>query len=297
MIPGLQTPALPGAPPLGRRPARRPPLARWLPALLALSLALPVLTALPMGALAADDPQAREIMRKVQARDDGDNQTAEVHMVLIDSKNNRRVRELKSFRKDKGEDTLSILFFVSPADVKGTGFLTYDYEESGKDDDQWLFLPALRKSKRIAASDKSGSFMGSDFNYSDMTDPDLEEYDYTLVKEEEVGGHPTWQIQALPRGDAVKDKTGYEKSLLWVRKDNLVVVRAANWVYKSPRLKFMQVNKLEQIDGIWTATELQMVTREGNATVHATILQFNGVRFGQSLTEELFTVRQLEKGL
>jgi hypothetical protein len=271
MIPGLQTPALPGAPPLGRRPARRPPLARWLPALLALSLALPVLTALPMGALAADDPQAREIMRKVQARDDGDNQTAEVHMVLIDSKNNRRVRELKSFRKDKGEDTLSILFFVSPADVKGTGFLTYDYEESGKDDDQWLFLPALRKSKRIAASDKSGSFMGSDFNYSDMTDPDLEEYDYTLVKEEEVGGHPTWQIQALPR--------------------------AANWVYKSPRLKFMQVNKLEQIDGIWTATELQMVTREGNATVHATILQFNGVRFGQSLTEELFTVRQLEKGL
>ena len=62
------------------------------------------------------------------------------------------------------------MFFLSPADVKDTGFLTYDYDEEGRDDDQWLYLPALKKTKRIASGDKSGSFMGSDFTYADMTD-------------------------------------------------------------------------------------------------------------------------------
>jgi hypothetical protein len=277
--------------PRGR--SRRGLLRAGLAALAALLVALPTLPAVAR----ADDAKAREIMRKVNDRDDGDNQTSEIKMVLIDSRNNRRERELRSFRKDRGADTLTIMFFEAPADVKGTGFLTYDYAETGKDDDQWLFLPALRKSKRIASSDKSGSFMGSDFNYADMTEPDLEDYDFTLVKEEDVDGHKTWQIQSVPRNEAVKDETGYEKSIVWVRQDNYVVLRGVRWVYKSPRLKFMKVNKLERIDGIWVASELQMVTREGNATVHATVLQFNNVRFNQKLSEDFFTVRQLEKGL
>jgi Outer membrane lipoprotein-sorting protein len=281
---------------LFRRAARR----RVPAALLATALASLLLA----GALAfsaaparADDAKAREIMRKVNDRDDGDNETVKIRMTLIDKAGNKRLREMSSFRKDKGKDTLTIMFFDSPADVKGTGFLTYDYDAPGKDDDQWLYLPALRKSKRIASSDKSGSFMGSDFNYSDMTKPDLEQYDFTLVKEEDVDGHKTWQIQSVPRSEAIKDETGYEKGLVWVRQDNYVVVRGIRWVYKSPRVKFMKVNQLEQIEGIWTATELQMLTREGQSTVHATVLNFNDVKFNQKLPPDLFTVRQLEKGL
>lgn len=278
-------------------PCRGRALRRMPAALAALALlTLALLATLAAPAARADDAKAREIMQKVNDRDDGDNQTAEIHMALIDSRGNQRVRQLKSFRKDRGKDTLSILFFEAPADVKGTGFLTYDYDAPGKDDDQWLYLPALRKSKRIASSDKSGSFMGSDFNYSDMTKPDLGDFDYTLVKEEVVEGHKTWQIQGVPRTEAKKDETGYEKSLAWVRQDNFVVVRAVRWVYKSPRLKFMKVAKLEQIDGVWVATEMQMTTREGQATIHATVLQFNNVRFNQKLSDDLFTVRQLEKG-
>ena len=272
-------------------------LLRRLPLPVLAALALAALLALPAAPVRADDAKAREIMQKVNDRDDGDNETAQVRMVLIDKAGHQRVRELKSFRKDKGKDTLSIMFFEAPADVKGTGFLTYDYDAPGRDDDQWLYLPALRKSKRIASSDKSGSFMGSDFNYSDMTRPDLQDFDYTLVKEEEVDGHKTWQIQAVPRTAAKKDETGYEKSMAWVRQDNYVVVRGIRWVYQSPRLKFMKVNKLEQIDGVWVTTEMQMVTREGQATVHATVLQFNDVRFNQKLSPDIFTVRQLEKGL
>ncbi len=301
----------PGAGPCATRPLtlsrlepdpmhRPPPFPRSAGALLSLGAvllaSLLLLTAAPSGA-AADDAKARAIMTQVNDRDDGDNQTSELRMVLIDSHNNRRERDIKTFRKDKGKDTYTIMFFESPADVKGTGFLTYDYAEAGKDDDQWLYLPALRKSKRIASTDKSGSFMGSDFNYSDMTKPDLEDYDFTLLKEEEVEGQQTWLIQAVPRSDAKKDEIGYEKSQVWVREDNYVVVRAQRWVYKSSRMKFMKVNKLERIDGVWVSTEFQMVTREGQATVHATVLQFNNVRFNQKLPESLFTVRQLEKGL
>ncbi|PHR30260.1 MAG: outer membrane lipoprotein-sorting protein, partial [Desulfotalea sp.] len=88
---------------------------------------------------------AREIMEKVDARDDGDNMTAHVKMTLIDRQNNRRIREMKVFTKDKGMDTWKMQFFLSPADVKDTGFLTYDYYKGDRDDDQWLYLPDLHK--------------------------------------------------------------------------------------------------------------------------------------------------------
>ncbi len=119
----------------------------------------------------------REIMEKVNARDEGDRSKGEMEMILIDKKGKKRIRKLKTFGRKNGKDNLSLMFFLSPADVKNTGFLTYDYNESGKDDDQWLYLPALRKTKRIVAGDKSGSFMGSDLNYSDMTTQDLDLYD------------------------------------------------------------------------------------------------------------------------
>ena len=118
----------------------------------------------------AKDLTAREIMQQVYDRDDGNNAITEMEMVLVDKNGNKRVRNVKSFRRDAGkdgEDTQSIMFFVTPADVKDTGFLTYDYDDDAKDDDQWLYLPALKKTKRIASSDKSSSFMGTDFTYSD----------------------------------------------------------------------------------------------------------------------------------
>lgn len=86
---------------------------------------------------------AREIMEKVDARDDGDNMTANVEMILIDKNNNHRIRKMKVFTKDKGKNTWKLQFFLAPADVKDTGFLTYDYYEGNRDDDQWLYLPDL----------------------------------------------------------------------------------------------------------------------------------------------------------
>lgn len=244
----------------------------------------------------ADDPKARAIMERVDARDDGDNGTSKLQMVLIDKSQKQRVRELKSFSKDKGEDIWSMMFFLSPADVEDTGFLTYDYDEAARDDDQWLYLPALKKTKRIASSDKSGSFMGSDFSYADMTKRPLEAYDYRLIQETEVAGQPVWVIEAVPRTEEERDETGYEKSILFIRKDNDVMIRSKAWVKKGGRNKYFDVEKLEQIDGIWVPTIMTMVTKKGEQTLHKTVIRTSEVRFGQKLEYDQFSVRGLETG-
>jgi hypothetical protein len=240
---------------------------------------------------------ARQIMELVDARDDGDRATQDMQMVLIDKNGNQRVREIRALRRDEGEDTHTLMFFLSPADVKDTGFLTYDYDAAERDDDQWLYLPALKKTKRIASSDKSGSFMGSDFSYADMTDRPLEKYEYTLMKETDVEGHPVWQIESVPTDEDEIEETGYTRSVVFVRKDNFVVVRAVNWVKKGNRLKYLDVKRLEQIDGIWVPTEMHMTTKKGNATLHKTVITASNVRFNQPMADDAFTVRQLEKGL
>ena len=102
----------------------------------------------------------REIMEKVNARDTGDRSISEMEMILIDKKGKKRVRKLKTYGLEQGKNSKSLMFFISPADVKNTGFLTYDYDESGKDDDQWLFLPALKKTKRIAAVTRAAVLWG-----------------------------------------------------------------------------------------------------------------------------------------
>ena len=239
----------------------------------------------------------REIMEKVNARDEGDRSKGEMEMILIDKKGRKRIRKLKTFGGKKDKDTLSLMFFLSPADVKNTGFLTYDYNESGKDDDQWLYLPALRKTKRIAAGDKSGSFMGSDLNYSDMTTPDLDLYDYTLMKETEVRGKKVWQIKAVPKNKDEAEKSGYSKSVIFIRQDNYVMIRAVRWVHKKRRNKYLDVKKLEKIDGIWVSTEMHVTTKTGKKTLHKTVLKQNNIRFNQDeVNADLFTVRRLEKG-
>jgi len=261
---------------------------------LLLAIALAALS--PAPAIAGAALSGRQIMERVDARDDGDRAVQDMKMTLIDRRGNRRVREIRAFRRDEGEDTYTIMFFLSPADVKDTGFLTYDYDNPDKDDDQWLYLPALKKTKRIASNDKSGSFMGSDFTYADMTDRDLDNYKYRLLKEDEVRGHKVWQIEAVPTTEKEVKETGYTKSVLFVRQDNYVVVRGVYWVKKGKRLKYFDVKKLERIDGIWVPTEMHMTTKKGKRTLHKTIINASHVRFNQPMDPDQFTVRKLEAG-
>ena len=245
----------------------------------------------------ADDPKAREIMKKVEDRDDGDNMTGKMLMVLIDKNGDRREKYFKTFGKDYGKDEKRIMFIEKPANIKNTGFLTFDYDDADKDDDQWLFLPALGKTKRIASSDKSGSFMGSDLNYSDMTDRELEDYDYKLLKETTLNGDKVWLIESTPRTREVIEETGYKKSILAVRQDNYVVVRSKAWTNEGNYVKLMDVQELKQIEGIWVSTKMHVVKRQGKRVKHQTLLIMSDIKFNQKLDDDLFTIRRLEKGL
>jgi hypothetical protein len=236
-------------------------------------------------------------MEKADARDDGDNMIANMEMILIDKKGQERVRKIKTFSKDKGKDTLKLMFFIEPADVKDTGFLTYDYYGGERDDDQWLYLPELHKTKRIASSDKSSAFMGSDFSYADMTKRVLDEWKYKFLKEAEVRNHKVWLIEAMPANKTIEDLYGYTKSVLFVRQDIFMVVRAVQWVKEGKKLKYLDIKKLEQIDGIWVGTEIHMKTNKGKQTIHRSVFKWNNIRFNQDLDEKLFTVRRLEKGI
>ncbi|EDZ62661.1 hypothetical protein SMGD1_2711 [Sulfurimonas gotlandica GD1] len=239
----------------------------------------------------------QEIAQKVHDRNDGDNSTSNMKMILIDKNDNERVRDLKTYTKDKGEDKLKIMFFLAPADVRNTAFLTYDYENSSKDDDQWLYLPELKKVKRIASSDKSSSFMGSDFTYSDMTSRNVEDYTYEVMKEPMVDGHKTWQMLVTPKSTKTIDETGYTKSIVFIRQDNFVIVQALNYIKIGEKLKYMKILSLEEIDGIWTTKKMQMVTKKGKNTLHKTIFEFSDIKYNQNLEESFFTTRTLEKGL
>ena len=241
-------------------------------------------------------PTGRQVMDWVDQRDDGDNGISDLKMTLIDKRGKERVRTMRNMTKDRGKDTLALIFFVSPADVKNTGFLNFDYDDADRDDDQWLYLPALKKTKRIAGGDKSGSFMGSDVSYADMSAPPLDRYSFTLMGEAEVEDVPVWQIESIPNEKESKE-TGYTKSITFVRQDNHVAIRSVTWLKKGKRLKYMNVEKLELIDGIWVPTEITMTTRKGKKILHKTRLEVSNVKFNQPLEEDMFSIRRLEKGI
>jgi len=139
--------------------------------------------------------------------------------------------------------------------------------------------------------------MGSDFTYSDMTSRTIEDYSYKLVKESKVGKHKVWIIESKPKKQITIDETGYTKSYMFVRQDNFVVIRALHFMTDGGKKKYMDVKKLKKIDGIWVATEIEMKTKKGKQTLHTTILKFNNVKFNQDLSDNFFTVRQIEKGI
>lgn len=252
-----------------------------------------MLTATPV---LGESVTAREIMEKVDARDDGQTLEQDMLMVLIDKNGNQRTRDLKSYTKDFGQDEHRTLFFKSPADVKNTGFLTFDYDDSAKDDDQWLYLPALKKVKRIPTTDKSSSFMGSDFSYFDMTDRDLDNYDFKILKETQVRGHDAWMIQSTPNNQEVIDESGYAKTIVIVRKDNFMVVRAINFMTNGKK-KYLDLTKIHKEDGVWLVDEMTMTTKKGKRTLHKTILNFNNIKLNQEIDDGVFTSRRIEKGL
>ena len=245
----------------------------------------------------AGEADPRRIMELVNERDTGNSSVSDMEMVLVDQQGRERSRAIRSYMIDTEEPAKTLMFFTSPADVRGTGFLTWDYDGGEKDDEQWLYLPSLRRTNRIAASDRSQSFMGSDFNYSDMNPAEIEDYNFSLAQEGNLEGQEVWVIMAVPKSRDVAEETGYEKSALFIRKDNYVIVRAKKWTLRTGEEKYMQVRELSLIEGIWVPTRMEMTTKRNGAFYHATRMNRTNVRINVSLDENMFTVAGLERGI
>jgi hypothetical protein len=252
-------------------------------------------------AVFAEDAEARKIMEKVSAVEEGQNGTAQVEMILIDKNKRQRVRKMAAYNKTIEGEKRGVSFFLYPADVKGTAFL--QVRPKGKTESkQWLYMPDLKKTKRILSTGgaQTGSFMGSDFTYADMQGITIDDYTYEFYekqKEIEFNGHKHWVVKAIPKSKEVIDKKGYTEILLFVRQDNYFIVRSKLNLKDGGYVKYMDIKELKQIDGIWVPMETHMTTKIGDKTFHKTILKNTNVKFNQDLSDNLFTIRKLETGL
>lgn len=265
--------------------------------------ALTAFLLMTFGSLALAESQALtadEIMKKVDDRYTGDSARADAQLILIDRRGRERVRDIRLFTLDQEGVEKTVSFFLSPSDVKGTAYMSYDYDD-GRDDDSWLYLPALKQVRRVAAGDKSGAFMGSDFSYSDINGVTIAWHDHKIVENSEmVDGADTWLIESVPKpefADQVASETGYEKSHIWVRKDNFVQVQRKIWVTRGNRIKYFSAQALEQIDGIWTPMRLQMITTRNGEQEHASVFQFSRMQYNQDTDEALFTTQAMQRGM
>lgn len=244
---------------------------------------------------------AREIMERANTVDMGDNVAQDFEMILIDQGGNQRSQEARAFRKRMGKgidrETRTILFFHYPDSVKGMGFFAWDVDDPAEEDKQWLYMPRIGQTKRIAGNDKRLAFMGSDFSHADMAMRNVQNYNYKMIKEDVYNGDKVWVIEATPVNEAVVSEEGYIKSIISVRQDNFMVVHSINTLKQGGREKHLDVSKLEKIDGIWVQTEVVMETRKGGTMLSKTILRTKNVRFRQKKPDEFFTVRSLEQGL
>ncbi len=250
-------------------------------------------------AVTPDETNARKIMDAVENRPDGDKQTSRLVMVVKDAAGRERKRAVRSQRLDFAGGTKSLMLFEKPADVRNTGLLSIDYDDGRKDDDQWLYLPSLRKSTRIASSDKSGSFMGTDLSYADMTSQDPDNYDYAIVKQSvTVDGDDCWQIEARPNNARTKRETGYVKTHAWISKSKLMPLKVKAWVKEGKKLKYIKFADVRKIDGIWVAHKILAQTKRGKAIESKTVIAFKDIKFNvSSVKESDFTQRRLEQGL
>jgi outer membrane lipoprotein-sorting protein len=237
---------------------------------------------------------ARQVAVNSDELEDGDDYIADLEMMLTNKNGKQRIRKVQMYRKDYGEDNKSVMFFLEPADVKNTGFLSWSYDAEGKDDEQWLYLPALKKVRRISSSGRADYFMGTDFTYSDLGDNDVDDYIYKHLEAEVIDGIECYHLERLPKDDDVIDETGYGRTEVWIRPDNWTMVKAVFYDKKLKLLKELSTNEIKEIDGIWTTMQMTMKNEQKN---HTTILQFSNVSYNTGVDDDFFTERRLKRGV
>ena len=248
-------------------------------------------------------PSARDIMEKVTTTRKLDGSEAVVKMTIVGDKGQAREREITMATKlyDGGKTEKRIYRFLSPADVQGTSILVFDYET--KADDVWIYLPAMRKTRRIVSSQNSQSFMGSEFTYGDLNIPALDDFTYAITKEEACGpasgngnaADACWVIDVLPKSKETAESDGYSKKTFWVSKEKMAVVRGLFYDKDGKLLKELVAGDIKLLDPKnkrYRATHLEMTNKQNGRKA---IFDTKKVTFAPNTKDDYFTTAYLER--
>ncbi|SDB58314.1 Protein of unknown function [Desulfonatronum thiosulfatophilum] len=248
-----------------------------------------VLMLMPFSTLATEHapPSGRELAQRVHDRDVGQDSQSRVVMELISPGSQRRVREMTMLTKEDGPIRKSFIRFTAPADIRGTGFLSI--EDGRGSTEQFIFLPALNRTRRIAASQKGRSFVNTDFTYEDMERRPVDESEHQLAGSEDLEGVAVWILESRPKPDS---DSLYGLLRIWVAQELDVPLKIDYFDKQDQHIKQYRVLRLEDIQGIWTETEVVM---EDLTSGHSTILATKEIEYNLGLADSLFTQQNLER--
>ena len=245
------------------------------------------------GALAQEESPEEKGLRialEASARTEGfQNFTARMTMLLRDRQGRESVRQMRfKVLEVTGDGDKSLFVFDQPRDVQGTALLTHAHVNT--QDDQWLYLPALKRVKRISSSKRSGSFMGSEFSYEDMSPPEVEEYTYRYLRDEPCGELTCTVTEQVP----LDSKTsGYSRSVVWQDTDEQRSWKVEHYDRRGSHLKTLAFADYQQyLEQFWRAGEMTMVN---HLTGKSTLLIWTDFRFRTSLNDSEFTQAALRR--
>jgi len=243
---------------------------------------------LPLHALALSGEEA---MKKSQAvfLYPGKDFKARVVMKLINKDGQERVREMTMLRKNAGEaggDQKYFMYFFQPADVKDMSFMIYKYP--AKDDDRWMFIPAINMVKRIAAQDNRSSFVGSDFTYEDVSGRDIEDDSHVIEREEKVGNRDCYVVKSTPK----IANADFGHKFTWVDKANFLPLKEEQFDKKGARYKLFAAEEVTEVKGFPTVIKRSMKNLQ---TGHRTEVSYLKTDYDIGIEDSLFSERFLRQ--
>ncbi len=250
-------------------------MSRWVPAIL--------IALLPLS-LSAETPEEKGLAIAIEAdkRDTGwVDAKAEMEMILRNKQGEESRRSLSiNTLEVEGDGDKSLSVFNSPKDIKGTAFLSYTHALTP--DDQWLYLPALKRVKRIASANKSGPFVGSEFAYEDLTSQEIEKYTYKWLRDDEFDGRPVFVIEAYP----VYENSGYVRQIVWLDKEMYQPLQIEFLDRKNAELKTLTSSDYQQYLGrYWRPGRMHMINHQ---TGKSTELNWGNYQFQTGLKDRNF---------
>lgn len=242
-------------------------------------------------------PTGPEIANNINARDEGVSVSRKLTMTLTDKRGKTRIRNTQAFRQYQGLDKKTVIFYLSPKNLKDTAFLTFDYADKAIDDDQWLYLPAMRRVRRISASDRGDYFLGTDFTYEDIKLETRVSIDDFIYKTKSLSTEDHLEcilVETTAKNKNIAKELGIGRREDCIDPNIWIVRRSVQWNEKGRLQKTIRFYDISQVDGIWTAHGISV---ENHITGHRTEFQFSDVQYSEQLDDALFTQSKLKRGL